>query len=117
MADDLRTTYLAVKTGYHWQSWPVIRHLRALQFRRLQPFQQGRSSGLSVIRYYWADFLERHRTDIRGIGLEVGETATLHAFGGATLERADAIDLAAHSPEVRVVADLSRGRPCAGRSL
>lgn len=108
MADDLRTTYLSVKEERHWLSWPVIRHLRALQFRRLSPFAQGRSTGLSVIRYYWADFLEQHRADIRGTGLEVGWTATLRSFGGDALQQTDAIDLSAHSPDVRVVADLSR---------
>lgn len=108
MSDDLRTAYHAIKDRRYWQRWPVVRHLRALQFRRLQPFHQGRSTGLSVIRYYWADFLEKYRADIRGHGLEVGETATLRSFGGEELEQADAIDVTAHSPEVRVVADLSR---------
>ncbi len=92
----------------HWRSWPIIRHLRAMQFRRLRPFGKGRSSGMSVIRYYWAQFLEKYRADIRGHGLEVGETTTLRQYGGQALTQADAIDLMAHSPEVKVVADLSR---------
>jgi SAM-dependent methyltransferase len=92
----------------HWHSWPIIRHLRAMQFRRLRPFGSGRSSGMSVIRYYWAQFLEKYQADIRGHGLEVGETTTLRQYGGQALTQADAIDLTAHSPEVKVVADLSR---------
>ncbi len=104
----LSERYRQIKRRRHWRSWPLIRHLRALQFRRLRPFAGGRSTGLSVIRYYWADFLERHRADIRGRALEIGETATIRQYGGAALEQADAIDLAAHSPEVRVVGDLSR---------
>ena len=105
---DLRGQYQQLIRSRHWRSWPLIRHLRAFQFRRLRPFGNGRSAGLSVIRYYWAGFLEAHRADIRGRGLEVGETTTLRAFGGPALSQADAIDLSAHSPEVRVVADLAR---------
>jgi len=79
-----------------------------MRFRRLQPLDSGRSSGLSVIRYYWADFLERYQADIQGRALEIGETTTIRQYGGARLTQADALDLAAHSPEVKVVADLSR---------
>ena len=92
----------------HWRSWPIIRHIRAMQFRRLHPFWAGRSQGTPVVRYYWAEFLERHQADIQGRGLEIGETSTLRKYGGAALTQADALDLAAHSPEVKVVADLSR---------
>lgn len=104
----LREQYRAVKQGKHWTSWPLVRHLRALRFRRLQPMASGQSKGLSVIRYYWADFLERHQADIRGHALEIGETTTIRQYGGDRLTQADALDLAAHSPEVKVVADLSR---------
>lgn len=92
----------------NWRSWPLIRHLRALQFRRLRPFAAGRSLGKSVIRTYWEQFLDANRADIRGRALEVGETATIRRFGGDRLTSAEAIDLAAHSPEVTVIADLSR---------
>lgn len=91
-----------------WRSWPLIRHWRTLQFRRLRPFADGRSTGKSVIRTYWENFLEQHKADIRGRGLEVGETATIRRFGGDALTQAEAIDLAPHSPDVKVIADLSR---------
>lgn len=104
----MHAQYLAVKKGYHWHSWPVIRQLRTLRFRRLQPFNKGAKNGLSVIRYYWAEFLDQHRGDIRGLALEVGGTGTIREYGGTQLTRADALDLSAHSPDVRVVADLSR---------
>jgi len=104
----LREQYQAVQQGRHWTTWPLIRQLRAMRFRRLQPLDSGRSSGLSVIRYYWADFLERYQADIQGRALEIGETTTIRQYGGARLTQADALDLAAHSPEVKVVADLSR---------
>lgn len=104
----LRQQYQQIKAGNHWTTWPLLRHLRTIPFRRLQPFGGGRSSGLSIIRYYWADFLEQHQADIRGHALEIGETTTIRQYGGDQLTQADALDLAAHTPEVRVVADLSR---------
>lgn len=89
--------------------WPILRHLRAMQFRRLRPLQNGRlSGGTQVVRHYWAEFLTQHRADIRGRGLEIGETTTLRRYGGSALTQAEAIDLSAHSPDVAIVADLSR---------
>lgn len=79
-----------------------------MRLRRLQPFGAGRQEHLSIIRYYWADFLEQHRSDFRGRALEIGETATIRYYGGAALTQADAIDLTAHNADVRVVADLAR---------
>ncbi len=110
----LRDRYFAVKTRRHWHSWPLIRQWRTLRYRRLQPVGGGKSAGLSTIRYYWADFLEQHKADVRGRVLEIGETATVRAYGGDAITQADALDLAAHSPEVRVVADLSRADHVAG---
>lgn len=88
--------------------WPIVRHIRAMQFRRLRPFGDGKSQGMSVIRYYWADFLTHHGGDIRGHGLEIGTTETIRKYGGSRLIQADALDLTKHSEEIRVVADLSR---------
>lgn len=105
---NLRQEYHLVRHKRHWLSWPLVRHWRTLQFRRLRPFDDGQSSGLSVIRYYWADFLEHHRADIKGRALEVGETSTIRAFGGEAVTQPEALDLAAHSSDVKVVADLAR---------
>jgi SAM-dependent methyltransferase len=87
---------------------PLVRRLRCLQLRRLEPLAGGRPRGTPIVRHYWARFLERHRSDIRGSALEIGTTSTIRRYGGRQLERADALDLAAHSPEITVVADLSR---------
>lgn len=96
------------KGGSNWRSWPLVRQLRTLRFRRLQPIGGGQSTGLSVIRYYWAEFLSAQRQDIQGQALEIGETKTIRYYGGDRLTAAHALDLAPHSPEVKVVADLSR---------
>jgi len=111
---NLRQQYQQLQEGSHWSTWPLLRHLRTLRFRRLQPLDGGRSRGLSIIRYYWAAFLEQHQADIRGHALEIGETTTICQYGGDRLTQADALDLAAHSPDVRVVADLSRADHVSG---
>jgi len=114
--ESLAERYQAVKEGRHWTTWPLIRQLRTLRFRRMQPIGGGHSDQLSIIRYYWAEFLEAQRDDIKGHGLEIGETTTLLTYGRDQLTQADALDLAAHGPEVRVVADLSRADHVAGNS-
>jgi hypothetical protein len=86
---------------------PLVRRVRCVQLRRLEPLSEGRERGLPIVRYYWARFLDRHREDIRGRGLEIGTTATLRHLGGEALTQADALDLAPHSPEITVVADLT----------
>jgi len=63
--------------------------------------------GTVIVRYYWARFLERHRGDIRGRGLEIGETTTLRRYGGTAITSAEALDLAPHHDAVTVVADLT----------
>lgn len=104
----LRERYFEVKRQRRWTTWPVLRNLRAMQFRRMAPFGKGKSGGLSIIRYYWADFLEQHAADIKGRALEVEETVILRDYGGERVTQAEAIDLATHHDEVKVVADLAR---------
>lgn len=91
-----------------WPSLPVIRQLRCIQFRRLHPVGYGLQRGTPVVRHYWENYLQRHSADIRGTALEIGTTSTLRRLGGEGVASADAMDLAAHSPEITVVADLSR---------
>lgn len=92
----------------HLLRLPVVRHARCIRLRRLQPLAQGRQRGTPIVRYYWAAYLRSYRGDIRGRGLEIGTTETIRQYGGDALTHADAIDLVAHSPEITVVADLSR---------
>jgi GT2 family glycosyltransferase len=87
---------------------PVLRQLRGLQLRRMRPLGNGRQHGTPVVRYYWTRFLERYRADIRGAALEIGTTSTVRHYGGDAVTRADALDLAAHSPEITAIADLTR---------
>jgi len=91
-----------------WLSLPLVRNLRCLQFRRLQPIGHGRQRGTPIVRYYWHKYLQKHQKDIRGTALEIGSTDTIRRFGGIAVTCAEGIDLSPHSPEITVVADLSR---------
>lgn len=79
-----------------------------MQFRRLAPLDAGVGRGTPVVRYYDAQFLRKYERDIRGRCLEIGETRHIREFGSPGVTHAEALDLAAHSPEVVVVADLTR---------
>jgi SAM-dependent methyltransferase len=87
---------------------PFVRRLRCAQFRRMRPLGNGRQRGVPIVRHYWDRFLEENRADVRGRALEVGTTETIRRVGGPALTHADAVDLARHSPEITVVADLTR---------
>lgn len=95
----LRHAWLSIR------AWPLVRHVRAMQLRRLRPLANGRQRGEPVIRYYWRRFLERHHADITGDAIEIGDTATLRRYGRATTMRA--FDVAPRAG-VEIVADLSR---------
>ncbi len=97
-----------LKLKRHWRALPILRQFRAIQLRRLQPIGNGLQRGTPIVRYYWDRFLQKHKADIRGTVLEIGTTATVCQYGGPNIDRADAIDLTAHSSEVTVVTDLSR---------
>ena len=92
----------------HWRALPIIRQLSAIQLRRIQPVGNGRPTGTPIVRYYWDQFLQERQRDIQGTVLEIGTTATVRQYGGTNILRADAIDLAAHSPDITIVSDLSR---------
>lgn len=84
------------------------RSVRAIQLRRLRPWADGKQIGTPVVRHYWECFLKKYCADVRGHALEIGTIGTVRKWGGAAVTQADAIDLKAHSPEVTVVADLTR---------
>lgn len=87
---------------------PLVRHLSGVRLRRLHPIGNGRQRGTPIVRHYWTGFLEKYRSDIRGVALEVGTTVTVQQYGGEAVTRADALDLTQHSPDVAIVADLTR---------
>lgn len=108
LRDHAARLYRRARSGWRaLRGLPVVRHLRALQLRRLEPLAGGRQRGEPIIRHYWERFLDAHREDLRGRCLEIGATQTLRRYAGAAMSHAEAMDLAPRDG-VAVVADLSR---------
>ena len=76
--------------------------------RRLTPLsdQWGFDRGTPVDRHYIENFLQAHRSDIRGRVLEVKNTVYTDRFGTA-VERRDVLDINAANSLATIVADLS----------
>lgn len=76
--------------------------------RRTAPLSDhwGRERGDPVDRYYIEVFLERHRADIRGRGLEVKDSGYLTRFGTG-LTAVDVLDVDASNPLATIIADLA----------
>lgn len=69
----------------------------------------GGDRGTPLDRYYIEGFLARHRQDIRGRVLEIGENVYTRRFGGDAVTRSDILDAPeARNPEATIVADLAR---------
>lgn len=76
----------------------------------------GCDRGRAIDRYYIEAFLERHRDDVRGGVLEVGERTYTERFGGDRVTKSDILHV--HDvPEATVVADLSRADSIADESF
>src|SRR5262249_8272598 len=60
-------------------------------------------------RHYIEAFLERHRLDVRGRVLEVGDASYTRQFGGARVRQADVLHVDADAPEATFVGDLADG--------
>ena len=79
--------------------------------RRLSPVDSGfgLGRGKPVDRHYIEGFLARHRADVRGAVLEVGEDAYTREFGGARVTRSDVLHADGSNPRATIVADLADG--------
>ncbi|WP_347302434.1 glycosyltransferase [Croceibacterium sp. TMG7-5b_MA50] len=68
----------------------------------------GYDRGTPIDRWYIERFLDRHRADIRGRVLEVGDAAYSRQFGGAAIARQDVLHAHADNPEATIVGDLGQ---------
>lgn len=66
----------------------------------------GHDRGTPLDRYYVEAFLEEHRADLRGHGLEVKDSTYLDRFGSG-LTRVDVLDIDASNARATLVADLA----------
>jgi len=84
--------------------------------RRVTPIDSGfgLGRGQPVDRHYIEDFLARHRGDIRGRVLEVGEDAYTVRYGGGSVTRSDILHADASNPRATLIADLADGSALPG---
>ena len=88
---------------------PPLGRVRFGSLRRLTPISRdfGADRGQSIDRYYIEDFLDRHRTDIRGRVLEVANNSYTTRFGGDKVTTSDVLHVQEGNPEATIVANLA----------
>ncbi|HET7129086.1 MAG TPA: methyltransferase domain-containing protein [Gaiellaceae bacterium] len=90
-----------------------LRRLRRIAWlgtaRRTTPFSDrwGFDRGTPIDRYYIESFLARHRGDIRGRVLEMGDSRYIDRFG-ADITGCDVLDVDESNKRATIVADLAR---------
>lgn len=87
-------------------------HTGEIQFgdlRRLTPISQqfGYDRGRPIDRYYIEGFLERHKADIQGRVLEIGDNTYTQAFGGPSVTTSDVLHIVEGNPHATIVGDLT----------
>lgn len=78
--------------------------------RRLKPFSRtfGYDRGpQSVARYFVDEFLEKHRDNVRGCVLEIGDKTYTERLGGSRVVRSDVLHVSEGNPVATIVADLT----------
>lgn len=85
--------------------------------RRTAPISRafGGDRGRPIDRLYIEAFLERHRADIAGRVLEIGDDRYTRMFGGPRVTASDVLDLQADNPNATRYGDLTRDALPAGR--
>ncbi len=77
--------------------------------RRLHPVSGrfGLDRGTPIDRHYIEQFLDRHRADIHGRVLEVGDRTYTRRFGGDRVTESDVLHVPPGDPTATIVADLA----------
>lgn len=78
--------------------------------RSTQPVSRvfGLDRGSPIDRHYIETFLARHKRDIRGRVLEIGDATYTRRFGGAAVSHSDVLHVSAGQPGATIVADLAQ---------
>jgi glycosyltransferase involved in cell wall biosynthesis/SAM-dependent methyltransferase len=79
--------------------------------RRVVPLSRtfGFDRGQPIDRYYIDQFLQRHRSDVSGHVLEIGESTYTRRFGGEQATTIDVLHVEAGNPEATIIDDLAVG--------
>jgi hypothetical protein len=90
---------------------PPAGRVRFGDLRRTTPIATdfGYGRGGPVDRYYIESFLERHRLDLRGRVLEVGDATYSRRFGGSRVARVDVLHVDPDAVGADFVGDLADG--------
>ncbi len=90
--------------------WPAVGLVRFGSLRRLTPISPhwGSERGKPIDRFYIEAFLKRHKDDIRGHVLEIGDDTYTRAFGSDRVDKSTVLHVAEERPGVNVIADLTR---------
>ena len=77
--------------------------------RRVIPVSQdwGWDRGLPIDRYYIENFLTRHKEDIRGAVLEIGDDLYTRKFGSGRVVSKDVLHVVEGTPGATIIADLT----------
>jgi SAM-dependent methyltransferase len=67
----------------------------------------GIDRGFPIERYYIEKFLNRHRGDVRGRCLEMGDATYINKFGDDRVTQIDVMHVVAGNPAATIVADLT----------
>jgi glycosyltransferase involved in cell wall biosynthesis len=88
---------------------PPIGAIDMGQLASLEPISRsfGYDRGTPIDRYYIENFLERHRTDIRGRVLEIGDASYCRRFDSG-ITRQDVLHVSSDAPEATIRGDLGQ---------
>ncbi len=80
--------------------------------RKLTPVSRvfGTDRGTPLDRYYIERFLERHRSDIHGRVLELGDPGYTQRFGGNRVEQSDVLHATPGNRKATIIGDLQSGQ-------
>jgi SAM-dependent methyltransferase len=96
---------------YNYKNKYKYMRIRWGNLRRLNPISRvfGFDRGQPIDRYYIETFLQRHRADIYGRVLEIGDPGYTRKFGGDRVTHSDVLHAIPGNPQATLVGDLATG--------
>jgi SAM-dependent methyltransferase len=110
----LKSITMFIFSVFNRLSWTKLSGFQTVQWgnlRRLKPFSRafGFDRGTPIDRYYIANFLQKHKVDIFGNVLEIGDSEYTRKYGGGRVTRSDVLHAVTGNPLATIVGDLSTG--------
>jgi SAM-dependent methyltransferase len=89
--------------------WPRMGSVNFGSLYRTTPISPifGLDRGQPIDRYYIDGFLAKHREEIRGRCLELGDSSYIVKFGGDRVSQIDVLHVVEGNPEATIIADLT----------